>query len=407
MSHEKIYSVSEITREIKQVISGNFGTLWIEGELSGYKHHSSGHRYFTLKDSGAQIPCAMWKMHASRLSFDPQDGLKIQAWGNLDVYEPAGRYQFIIVQMRPAGVGDLQKAYEALVQKLRAQGLFDLDRKKTLPRFPDRIGIVTSADGAALHDMRTVSARRWPAARLILTPVKVQGPGAAEEIASAIDALNRENQVDVVVVGRGGGSLEDLWAFNEEVVARAIYRSRIPVVSAVGHEVDFTISDLVADVRAPTPSAAMEIVLPDREEVTSQLEDLKRRMCVRRTETIQSLRHRLRMLSHHWALRQPVNLVHMAGQRLDELQSRYLSAGAGSVREKRSSLEHLRELMSAYRPQAVLDRGYAIVRDCRGGIVHDSRKLAIGESIRIELSRGTADAEIRRTADHGAEDESK
>ncbi|MCX6600933.1 MAG: exodeoxyribonuclease VII large subunit, partial [bacterium] len=222
MSQNKIYSVSEITREIKRVIAEGFATIWIEGELSGYKRHSSGHHYFTLKDGGAQIPCALWKMHAARLPFEPQDGLKVQAWGNLEVYEPAGRYQFIVLLLRPAGVGDLQKAFEALVQKLRAEGLFDLERKRPLPRFPRVVGLVTSADGAALQDMRTVAARRWPAAQLRLAAVKVQGPGAAAEIAAAIEAFSREGIADVLVVGRGGGSLEDLWAFNEEVVARAI-----------------------------------------------------------------------------------------------------------------------------------------------------------------------------------------
>lgn len=319
MSHEKIYSVTEITHEIKRVISAGFGALWIEGELSGYKRHSSGHHYFTLKDGGAQISCAMWKMHASRLTFEPQDGVKVQAWGNLEVYEPAGRYQLIVLAMRPAGIGDLQQAFEAMVQKLRTEGLFALERKRPLPRFPEMIGLVTSADGAALHDMRTVAARRWPAAKLVLAPVKVQGAGAAEEIAAAVDAFNRDGEADVLIVGRGGGSLEDLWAFNEEIVARAIFRSQIPVVSAVGHEVDTTISDLVADVRAPTPSAAMELVLPDRDEVGEELAEYKRRLGGRSTELLRTSHHRLRLLAQHWALRQPVNLVHMAAQRLDEL----------------------------------------------------------------------------------------
>ena len=407
MSQDKIYSVSEITREIKRVISEGFATIWIEGELSGYKRHSSGHHYFTLKDGGAQIPCALWKMHAARLPFEPQDGLKVQAWGNLEVYEPAGRYQFIVLLMRPAGVGDLQKAFEALVQKLRAEGLFDLERKRPLPRFPRVVGLVTSADGAALQDMRTVSARRWPAAQLRLAPDKVQGPGAAAEVAAAIKAFNREGIADVLVVGRGGGSLEDLWAFNEEVVARAIYRSRIPVVSAVGHEVDFTISDMVADVRAPTPSAAMEIVLPDRENVAAELAKLKGRLNARRSEMFRELRQRLRLLSQHWALRQPVNLVHMAAQRLDEMQTRFLTAATSLTRAKRAGLAHVLELMTAYHPQAVLERGYAVVRDSRGAVVRDAAALTAGAPVRLEFARGSADAEIRRVSPKGETHESE
>ncbi|MFZ5432398.1 MAG: exodeoxyribonuclease VII large subunit, partial [Calditrichota bacterium] len=218
MPQEKVYSVSEITREVKRVIHDGFGTLWVEGEISGYKRHTSGHHYFTLKDSGAQISCAMWRQSTLRLGFQPQDGMKVQAWGNLEVYEPAGRYQLIVTVMRPSGIGELQRAFEQLVAKLKAEGLFDLERKQSLPEFPERVGLVTSADGAALHDMVTVAARRWPAAELILAPVKVQGPGAAEEIASAIRRFNRSGRADVLIVGRGGGSLEDLWAFNEDAV---------------------------------------------------------------------------------------------------------------------------------------------------------------------------------------------
>jgi exodeoxyribonuclease VII large subunit len=240
-----------------------------------------------------------------------------------------------------------------------------------------------------------------------LAPVKVQGPGAANEIAAAIEAFNREGMADVLVVGRGGGSLEDLWAFNEEVVARAIYRSRIPVVSAVGHEVDFTISDMVADVRAPTPSAAMEIVLPDREEVAAELVKLKGRLMARRSEMLRELRRRLRALSQHWALRQPVNLVHMAAQRLDELQTRFVTASTNLIRVQRAGLAHIKELMTAYRPQAVLERGYAVVRDRRGTVVRDAAALTVGAAVSLEFARGSADAEIRRVFPKGESHEAE
>ncbi|MBU0508337.1 exodeoxyribonuclease VII large subunit [bacterium] len=387
--------MTEITREIKRVIHEGFGTLWVEGEISGYKRHTSGHHYFTLKDGSAQIPCAMWRMNASRQTFPPQDGMKVQAWGNLEVYEPAGRYQLIVVQLRPAGVGELQRAFEERVEKLRAEGLFALERKRSLPKFPREIGLVTSADGAALQDMRTVAARRWPAAQLILAPVKVQGAGAAEEIAAAVDRFSHENRVNVIVVGRGGGSLEDLWAFNEEIVARAIYRSRIPVVSAVGHEVDVTIADFVADVRAPTPSAAMELVLPDRPEVVERVADLARRLSSRRAQLLRSLRERLTSLRSHWALRQPVNVVYLASQRLDEIRARFVSTCLRSLSDRRGRIERLSELAGVLSPQAMLERGYSIVRDEVGRVVRDATELQAGGFVSLTFARGEADAEIR------------
>ncbi|HEY3295877.1 MAG TPA: exodeoxyribonuclease VII large subunit [bacterium] len=402
---EKIYTVTQITREIKRVIHEGFGALWVEGEISGYKRHTSGHHYFTLKDGASQMSCAMWKMSAGWLTFQPQDGMKVQVWGNLEVYEPAGRYQLIALQMRPSGVGELQRAFEVLVQKLRAEGLFELERKRPLPPYPETIGLITSADGAALHDMRTVAARRWPGVQLVLAPVKVQGTGAAQEIASAIRAFNREGLADVLVVGRGGGSLEDLWAFNEEIVARAIFESRIPVVSAVGHEVDFTVADLVADVRAPTPSAAMELVLPDCQDVADYVAELKRRLASRRVEQLRSLRQRLDALSRHWALRQPVNLVHANTQRLDDLHSRLEAASSRLLKDKQHSLERVRELLTLFHPQAILERGYAVVRDGDGQYVRDVRALTPGAGVSIFFARGRADAQIQHIHDNGNLDE--
>jgi exodeoxyribonuclease VII large subunit len=404
---EKIYSVTEITREIKRVIHESFGAIRIEGEISGFKHHTSGHCYFTLKDGGAQISCAMWKTNAARLSFQPKDGMKVQVWGNLEVYEVAGRYQIIVLQMRPAGIGDLQLAFEALVQRLKGEGLFDLGRKRPLPPYPERIGIVTSGDGAALQDMRTVAGRRWPAAQLILAPVKVQGQGAGEEIAAAIRAFNKEGTVDVLVVGRGGGSLEDLWAFNEEVVARAIFASRIPVVSAVGHEVDFTVADFVADVRAPTPSAAMEVILPNRDDVVEYLAGIKRRLTARKIEQVRSLRQRLNSLAGHWALRQPVHLVHMSTQRLDEIQTRLESALSNVVKDKQYALERVRELLTLFHPQAILERGYAVVRTANGAVVRDVRSLDAGSDVAIFFAHGRAEAKVTTTQEDGTLDEFK
>ncbi len=374
MLEDKIYSVSEITREVKRVIQEGFGALWIEGEISGYKRHSSGHRYFTLKDGGAQLSCVMWKGSASRLAFEPADGMKVRAWGNLEVYEPR-RYQLMVALMRPEGVGELARLFQVLVEKLKAEGLFERARKRPLPAYPEIIGLVTSGDGAALHDMLTVAARRWPLAQLVLCPVKVQGTGAPEEIAAAIAAFNRVSAADVIVVGRGGGSLEDLWAFNDEQVARAIFASRIPVVSAVGHEVDVTIADFVADERAPTPSAAMEILLPDRIEVGGYVAELARRLAARRTEKFRHLRQRLTALSQHWALKHPANVVHLTAQRLDDLETRLESAFTRSVHDKQTAVVRVKELLTAYHPRATLDRGYAVVQDPAGRIVRNAREL--------------------------------
>ncbi len=261
-TEKQVLSVSDITRQIKNSLELRFPRVWIQGEISNFKRHTSGHLYFTLKDEGAQISATMWRSRAGTLLFGPEDGMKVIARGGITVYPPRGSYQIDVDQLTPLGVGELQIAFERLKQKLVAEGLFDEGRKRPLPELPSRIGIITSETGAALHDIRTVLNRRFPAIEVLLIPVRVQGPGAAEEIASAVKDMNRYGKIDVMIVGRGGGSLEDLWAFNEEIVARAIYASEIPVVSAVGHEIDFTIADFVADLRAPTPSAAAEMVVP-------------------------------------------------------------------------------------------------------------------------------------------------
>jgi exodeoxyribonuclease VII large subunit len=399
---EKIHSVTEITQNIKRVISTSFGALWIEGELSGYKRHSSGHHYFTLKDSGACISCACWRGSASRLTFQPEDGMKVQAFGTIDVYEVRGQYQFNVNTMRPAGMGELQRAFELLKKKLQGEGLFDAARKRALPPFPNVIGLVTASTGAALQDLRTVAAKRWPAAQLVLCNVHVQGDGAAQEIAAAIESFNRRHNVDVLIIGRGGGSLEDLWAFNEEVVARAIFKSRIPVVSAVGHEVDFTISDFVADLRAPTPSAAMEMVLPDRRDVEAKVKVLLRRLQSKVTERLRFLRSRLMVASQHYALRQPINTVNMYGQRVDQAQTRLVSAFESTVAEQRNRLNRSRELLGMFRPEAIFQRGYAMVRDSKGAIVRDLLRRKSGEMVVITCARGSADAEIKRVFEEPA-----
>jgi exodeoxyribonuclease VII large subunit len=392
---QKVYQVSELTREIKGLLEESFPVLWVEGEISGYKRHSSGHHYFTLKDSLSQLSAVMWRGRAATLTFTPADGMKVLAWGSLSVYEAGGRYQLDVLLLRPAGLGELQIAFEALKARLAAEGLFDSARKKPLPPFPKRIGIVTSADGAALQDMRTVAAKRWPIAQLVLASARVQGEGAASEIAAAIKDLNAYGKVDIIVIGRGGGSLEDLWAFNEEIVARAIFTSKIPVVSAVGHEVDFTISDFVADLRAPTPSAAMEIILPDREEIAAQLLALRQRLARRIHESFSTAKSSLAALATHWALRRPVDLVHGHRQRLDELNMRLQTGATRLTQAARQKLTHIQEILRAHHPDVVLARGFSIVTQPDGSILRDARATHIDETLHIRLRRGELDAGVK------------
>lgn len=387
--------MAELTREIKRMFRERFEPLWIEGELSGCKAHGSGHFYFTLKDATAQLSCAMWRMYAKGLRFAPTDGMKVQAFGQLEVYEPQGKYQLIVYELRLSGEGELQRAFEELKRKLEKEGLFESSRKRQLPKFPQRIGLVTSGTGAALHDMRTVASRRWPLAELILRSVRVQGKGAAEEIAAAIMQFSREKHVDVIIIGRGGGSLEDLWAFNEEAVARAIFASHIPVVSAVGHEVDFTIADFVADVRAPTPSAAMEIVLPDGEEIIRQLHQLNRRLSRMTVDRVAYLRQQLRTLASHWALKQPEHLVQLAAQRLDELSGRLKESAIAFHENALSEYTHLSELLAAVSPQRVLQRGFAIVRNREGVAMRRAAEVVPGELLSIELAEGRLQARAK------------
>lgn len=395
MHAQKVYQVSELTREIKLQLEGAFPTLWVEGEISGYRRHTSGHHYFTLKDKSSQLPAVMWRGRASSLSFRPTDGMKVLAWGSVTVYEAGGRYQLDVLVLRPAGVGELQIAFEALKARLAEEGLFDEARKRRLPAFPQRVGIVTSPTGAAIEDMRKVAAERWPLAELVLAPARVQGEGSAAEIASGIADLNKYGRVDVIVVGRGGGSLEDLWAFNEEMVARAIFRSRIPVVSAVGHEIDFTIADFVADVRAATPSAAMEIVLPNRDEIATRLATMRKSLDRHIDRRIAEAKAGLDALATHWALRRPAEIVRGHRQRLDELEMRLQNAADRLAKTTRQKLAHLQDLLRAHHPAAVLARGYAIVRRDDGSILRDARVARVDETLHVRLSRGEVDATVK------------
>ncbi len=335
----KIYRVTELTRRIKAVLEDEVGTVWVEGEVSNAKLVGSGHLYFTLKDEGSQLTAAFFKFAHSGCRVEVKDGAKLRVLGRITVYEPRGQYQLIVQKVEAAGQGSLQEAFEKLKEKLNKEGLFDPARKRPLPLLPRHIGIVTSPTGAAIRDMLQILGRRFPNLHLLIAPVRVQGEGAAAEIASAIDLMNQRDDLEVLIVGRGGGSLEDLWAFNEEAVARAIARSRLPVISAVGHEIDFTISDFVADVRAPTPSAAAELVVRAKADFALQVDGLRRHLAGALQQRLLTLRNRWVRAAHSYVFQEPRNLLQkhrLAVAHLHEQAQRELR---DAVRDQRQRLD--------------------------------------------------------------------
>lgn len=386
-----VYSVAELTREIKVLLETSLPVCWVEGEISNFKIHTSGHFYFSLKDNDAQMPCVMWRSRNMALFFTPKDGMKVRAWGKITVYEKRGYYQFDVIKLQPAGVGELQQAFEQLKRKLHAEGLFDAQYKQPLPRYPERIGIVTSPTGAVIQDLVTILNRRFPGIEIILAPVRVQGEGAAMEIANAIDMFNNYGRVDVLIIGRGGGSLEDLWAFNEEIVARAIFRSKIPIISAVGHEVDFTISDFVADVRAATPSAAAELAVPDRAELRNQLRFLQQQITDITAARIRSQRERLQALINSYSFRRTPDRIRQYQQRVDELQHSLKLSLAHRLHLLSQRLQSLTQRLQALAPAAILKRGYAICwRDRDRQLVTQASALQLHEAIRVQFHQGNA-----------------
>ncbi len=388
-SASKIYTVSELTREIKLTLE-EFPLMWVEGEISNLKKHSSGHLYFSLKDAEAQISCVMWRGRSQHLIFQPQDGMKVRVLGTLNVYERQGRYQLDILRILPAGEGELQVAFEALKRRLEREGLFSSGHKKQLPRFPDKIGIITSPTGAAIHDIVSVVGRRFPSVQLILRPVRVQGEGAAEEIAQAINEFNEYGKVDVIIVGRGGGSLEDLWPFNEEIVARAIFNSNIPIVSAVGHEIDFSISDFVADARAPTPSAAAELVVKDGQELLQTISHWKNQMIRSLSERISLYWERLDAIKRSYGLRWPGERIREYSLRLDDLSRNLETIISHRIEDLKSSVTRLNGKLQALSPEAVLRRGYSITtRTQDGHVVTSSSEILEKEKVRIKFFKGS------------------
>jgi exodeoxyribonuclease VII large subunit len=369
----QVWTVSELTGQVRSALENGFSDVAVRGEISNLARPRSGHLYFQLKDDSAQLRSVLWKSQARSVLFDLEDGLAVRAFGDLTVYAPRGEYQLVIRKIEPEGIGALELAFRQVVERLRAEGLFDPGRKRPLPRFPRRIVVVSSPTGAAVRDFVNVAHRRWPAAEILVAPSRVQGEGAAEEIVEAIRLVNRLADVDFLVLARGGGSLEDLWAFNEEIVARAIFRSQVPVVSAVGHEVDVSVADLVADLRAPTPSAAAELCVPDLKDVQTALDTLGRRLAL-------------------------AALGHLKGTRttLDALEARARLAIDRALDSRRRDLARLVSALDALSPLGVLARGYSLTLDDSGAPIRSADSVKTGHIIRTRLASGAILSRVER-----------
>jgi len=397
MSINKILTVSELNKYIKDLVSRDLilSGLWVKGEISNFKSHYSGHFYFTLKDEKSVLKCVMFRSHAASLQFMPEDGMKMLIRGYISVFERDGQYQLYAEEMQPDGIGALYVAFEALKKKLQAEGLFDESRKRKLPYMPGSIGVVTSSTGAVIRDIINILSRRFYNVNVKLYPVQVQGTQAAGQIAAAVRRFNELNNVDVIIVARGGGSLEELWAFNEEIVARSIYESRLPVISAVGHETDFTIADFVADVRAPTPSAAAELVMPERSQVENMLDSLKMRLRNAAVKKVAMERLILKRLCESVAFRQPYDKLYQERMLLD-IQKRYMQkALAALFTSYRNRLALLAAGLNNLSPLNSLARGYSIVKSKKGdNLIKSIKSVGIGDRLEVYLTDGRLECKV-------------
>ncbi len=390
-----VYSVSEINRGIRQLLESHYAGVWIEGEISNFKKHTSGHMYLTLKDEKSQISAVFFSRLNQYLKFELKDGLKVFAFGKISLYEPRGQYQLTIERLEPQGLGALQLAFLQLREKLEKEGLFEAARKRPIPRFPRTVGIVTSPTGAAIRDILNVMNRRFAATDILLNPVLVQGEGAAAQIARAIEEMNGIEGIDVLIVGRGGGSLEDLWAFNEEVVARAVYGSKIPVISAVGHEIDWTICDLAADLRAPTPSAAAELVVQNSEELRMNLRDDQTRMHNAVRVFLRRHRDRLEALQESYAFKQPLVLVQQSAQRLDELSRQLQNYLKTLLDRKAQAFAGVLGKLETLSPLGILGRGYSLsFRESDGFLLKSAGDIRPGETLKTMLGKGIIHSKV-------------
>ncbi len=392
-----VYSVSRLNREARALLEAGLPLLWVEGELSNLARPGSGHWYFTLKDAGAQVRCAMFRGANSRVRATPRDGMQVLVRARVSLYEPRGDYQLLAEHLEEAGEGALRRRFEELKARLQAEGLFDAALKRGLPALPRRIAVVTSPSGAAVRDIVNVLRRRFPSVPVLIYPVPVQGAGAAREIAEAIGRAGADGHADVLIVARGGGSLEDLWSFNEEIVARAIRGCAIPVVTGIGHEVDFTIADFAADVRAPTPSAAAELVVPDRAEWLRGFAAAARRLGTAARRRLERLRERLGWLGGRLARVHPRERLALRAQRLDELEGRLGRAFAQHLATAQARLAGAARTLGAVSPLATLERGYAILLSADGRLVRAAAEVSAGDALEARTARGTIHATVTRT----------
>lgn len=385
-------TVSQLNNQVKTLLETGMGSLWVEGELSNLARPPSGHIYFTLKDAQAQVRCAMFRRGGPAPQIRLGDGLKVLVKARVSLYAPRGDYQLIVEQILEAGIGDLQKAFELLKAKLEKEGLFDPEHKKDIPEMPQCVGVITSPTGAAIHDILHVIERRYPALRVIVYPTLVQGDQAAASIARMIKIAQKHKQADVLIVGRGGGSLEDLWPFNEEIVARAIYDCKIPIISAVGHETDVTISDFVADLRAPTPTAAAELITPDGEGLVQYIQDQERRMVREILSLISSLEDSLKHITKR--IIHPGQQLEMHAQRLDELWLRMQRGINQQLSHATHRFANLTRALEALSPLAILNRGYSITFDAKGKAIHTASQVKSGDIIRTQIAKGEIESKV-------------
>ena len=388
---QMVFSVSEANNFIKALLDGvpQLQTIFVRGEISNYKCYPSGHHYFTLKDEGSALRCVMFRGMAARLRFRPENGMKVVAFGRIGVFPRDGAYQLYCSELNAQGAGDLHVAFEQLKAKLEKEGLFDPAHKKPLPRYPKRIAIITSSAGAAVHDMLRILNARWPMSEVVLLPVRVQGAEAPGEIAGALRYANKWQVADLIITGRGGGSIEDLWAFNDERVARAIYLSDIPVISAVGHEPDVTIADYVADVRAATPSNAAELAVPDRQELARRLKMLQTRMVRSEQKRVRALSERYEKLARSRVLRDPMAFIDDKRLLLDYTQKNLASLAQNQMAQREQRYAALAAKLDALSPLKVLGRGYAVAKSADGTILRAAEDAAVGETIEVLLGRGS------------------
>ena len=393
------YSVSELNAQIRHLLEGSLSDIWVTGEISNFHHHpSSGHMYFTLKDSRSEMRCAMFRGNNQFLKFKPTNGMEVRVFGSVSVYEQRGQVQLKVARMEPAGMGDLFKAFEAMKKSLHEEGLFDSEHKKNIPKFPKKIGVVTSGSGAALQDILNVLNRRAPHVNILIRSTKVQGDGSAQDISNAIHEFNEHGSVDVIIVGRGGGSMEDLWAVNEELVARTIFESTIPIISAVGHETDFTIADFVGDLRAPTPSAAVELVCISVEDIHGTFLEMGNGLSRVLQGKIDRAWIRIDHLENRTTLQQPQKRIQSQIEKLAQYHKRMVHGMGVTQTHFLDKTDALAKQLVGLGPIQVLDRGYSIAFDPSGEIIRNSTDIEIGEIFTLKTGQGSLDAE--KTSDH-------